>query len=145
MALSSQFSLSVELTRLLPLGPLARVAGGRLLSLLREMRDEGYDAVTEEDLAEVFGRNRIDTKFESTFRTAVRHSAVHKIADIAELMLEAGAGPTVRRSLKEPAYFSSVLQLSLLTWTHEMTSLSRSLAQALERRAKGSNDLRPPP
>lgn len=145
MALSSQFSLSVELTKLLPLGPLARAAGGGLLSLLREMRDEGYDPVTEEDLAEVFGRNRIDPKFESTFRTAVRHSAVHKIADIAELMLEAGAGPTVRRSLKEPAYFSSVLQLSLLTWTHELTSLSRSLAQAFERRAKEAKDSKAPP
>lgn len=108
MALSSQFSLSVELTKLLPMGPLARVAGRRLLSILREMRDEGYDAVTEEDLAEIFGRNRIDPQFESSFRTAVRHSAVHKVVDIAELMLEAGAGPTVRRSLKEPAYFSNL-------------------------------------
>lgn len=100
---------------------------------------------TQEDLAMVFGRNRIDPKFESTFRTAVRHSVVHRVSDIAELMLEAGAGPTVRRSLKEPAYFSTVLQLSLLTWTHELNSLAASLAQALDRRAKNSNDPKPPP
>ena len=145
MALSKQFSLSVELTKLVPLAPLARVAGGGLLNLLREFRDEGYDPVTEEDLAMIFGRNKVDPKFESTFRTAVRHSAVHKVADIAELMLEAGAGPTVRRSLKEPAYFNTVLQLSLLTWTHELSSLASGLAQALDRRAKSSDDSKVPP
>lgn len=145
MALSRQFSLSVELSNLVPLAPLAKAGAGALLNLLRECRDEGYDPVTEEDLAMVFGRNRIDPKFESTFRTAVRHSTVHRISDIAELMLEAGAGPTVRRSLKEPAYFSTVLQLSLLTWTHELNSLAASLAQALERRSKQSNDSKAPP
>ncbi len=145
MALSRQFSLSVELSNLVPLAPLAKAGAGALLNLLRECRDEGYDPVTEEDLAMVFGRNRIDPKFESTFRTAVRHSAVHRISDIAELMLEAGAGPTVRRSLKEPAYFSTVLQLSLLTWTHELNSLAASLAQALDRRSKQSNDPKAPP
>ena len=145
MALSKQFSLSVELTKLVPLAPLAKVASGGLLSLLRQYRDEGFDPVTEEDLAMVFGRNKIESKFESTFRTAVRQSTVHKISDIAELMLEAGAGPTVRRSLKEPVYFSTVVQLSLLTWTHGLNSLARGLAQALDRRAKGSTESTVPP
>lgn len=145
MPLSSQFSLSVELTKLIPCGPLATVVGRSFLNLLRELQTSGSDLVTEEDLAAILGRNRIDPRFESTFRTAIKHSAIHRVADIAELMIEAGAGPTVRRSLKEPVYFSTVLQLSLLTYTHELTSLSKGLAQALERRARDASQAEPPP
>lgn len=145
MAMSSQFSLSVELTKLLPFGPLARLAGKGLIELLREVQGSGSDLVTEEDLSLIFGRNRIDPNFERTFRTAVRHSVIHQVHDIAELVLEAGAGPTVRRSLKEPVYFSTVLQVSLLTWSHEITSLARSLAQTLERRARSQDTYQTPP
>ena len=145
MSLSSQFSLSVELTKLVPCGPLAAVVGRGFLNLLRELQTSGSDIVTEEDLAAILGRNRIDPRFESTFRTAIKHSAIHRVADIAELMIEAGAGPTVRRSLKEPVYFNTVLQLSLLTYTHELTSLSKGLAQALERRARDAGQAEPPP
>ena len=145
MPLSSQFSLSVELTKLIPCGPLATVVGRGFLNLLRELQTSGSDLVTEEDLAAILGRNRIEPRFESTFRTAVNHSVIHRVADIAELMIEAGAGPTVRRSLKEPVYFSTVLQLSLLTYTHELTSLSKGLAQALERRARDAGQAEPPP
>lgn len=145
MALSSQFSLSVELTKLIPCGPLATVVGRGFLNLLRELQTSGSDLVTEEDLAAILGRNRIDPRFESTFRTAVKHSAIHRVTDIAELMIEAGAGPTVRRSLKEPVYFNTVLQLSLLTYTHELTSLAKGLAQALERRARDASHSEPPP
>ena len=62
---------------------------------------------------------------------------IHKISDLADVVIEAG-GPTVRRSLNEPAYFSTVIQLSLLTWTHDLQSLARSLVRALELRAKGA-------
>ncbi|KAG6995529.1 hypothetical protein G7Y79_00044g080000 [Physcia stellaris] len=145
MALSSQFSLSVELTRLIPFAPLARATTKGFLDLLRELQSSGVDVVTEEDLSLIFGRNRIDPNFERTFRTAVRQSVIHQVQGIAELVLEAGAGPTVRRSLKEPIYFSTIVQLSLLTWTHELTSLARSLAQTLERRARESEKYERPP
>ncbi|CAF9904130.1 MAG: hypothetical protein HETSPECPRED_003374 [Heterodermia speciosa] len=145
MAMSSQFSLSVELTKIIPFGPLARLAGKGLVELLREVQGSGSDLVTEEDLTLIFGRNRIDAHFERTFRTAVRHSVIHQVHDIAELVLEAGAGPTVRRSLREPVFFSTIVQLSLLTWSHEITSLARSLAQALERRAREQDTYKVPP
>lgn len=143
--MSSQFSLSVELTKIIPFGPLARLAGKGLVELLREVQGSGSDLVTEEDLTLIFGRNRIDAHFERTFRTAVRHSVIHQVHDIAELVLEAGAGPTVRRSLREPVFFSTIVQLSLLTWSHEITSLARSLAQALERRAREQDTYKVPP
>ncbi|KAI9870139.1 MAG: hypothetical protein M1830_004638, partial [Pleopsidium flavum] len=142
MALQSQFNLSVELTNLIPFGPLLSTASRGLIHLLRDIRKSGSDIVAEEDLAEVFGRNRIEARFASTFRTAVRTSAIHKLSEIADIVLEAGAGPTVKRSLNEQAYLSTVIQLSLLTWTHELDSLARALATALERRVQGADGYR---
>jgi len=139
MALSSQFNLSVEITKLLPLGSLLSITSRGLLTLTRELRKSGSDFATEQDLAEIFGRNRIENKFASTFRTAVRKSTIHRLSEAAEIVLEAGAGPTVKRSLTEQAYSSMITQLSLLTWTHELSSLARALAKALERRALGSD------
>ena len=60
-------------------------------------------------------------------------------------MIEGGAGPTVRRSLNEPAYFAMVVQLSLLTYTHELITLTKALTKALERRAQGSTEYVAPP
>lgn len=116
-------------------------AGGRaLIQLDRELRKSGSDIVVEEDLADVFGRNRIQEQFESSFRTAVRDSTIVPIPSLVDIVLEAGAGPTVRRSLKNRASLSSVIQLSLLGYTHVLYPLTKALIQALEQRAKGSSD-----
>ncbi|KAL8839888.1 MAG: hypothetical protein Q9170_001568 [Blastenia crenularia] len=138
--MGSQFSLSLELTKLIPFGSLVTTGTHQLIRLLRELQASGSDFITEQDLAEVFGRNRLEPRFASTFRTAVRTSVIHKVADIAELVIEGGAGPTVRRSLNEPAYFATVVQLSLLTWTHELTDLAKALAKAFERRVEGATE-----
>ncbi|KAI4188152.1 MAG: hypothetical protein L6R41_002338 [Letrouitia leprolyta] len=138
--MGSQFSLSLELTKLIPFGSLVTTGSQAIVRLVRELQASGSDFITEQDLAEVFGRNRIEPRFESTFRTAVKTSAVHKVADIAELVIESGAGPTVRRSLNEPAYFATVVQLSLLTWTHDLTDLAKALAKSFERRAEGATE-----
>jgi len=142
MALQNQFNLSVELTNLLPFRSLISTASRGLIHLVRDLRKSGSDIVAEEDLAEIFGRNRIESRFASTFRTAVKKSAIHRLSEIAEIVLEAGAGPTVKRSLNEQAYSSTVIQLSLLTWAHELDSLARALAKALERRVQGSEGYR---
>ncbi|MCJ1462592.1 hypothetical protein MMC07_001194 [Pseudocyphellaria aurata] len=139
MAFTNQFSLSLELTKLVPFGSLITNASRGALHLMRELQDSGSDVITEADLAEVLGRNRIEPKFESTFRTAVKKSVIHQISHVAELVIEAGAGPTVRRSLGEPTYFSTIVQLSLLTYTHDLTQLARCLAKALEKRAEGAS------
>lgn len=145
MAMGSQFSLSLELTKLVPLGPLVNAAGHGLIRLIRDLQASGSDFLTEEDLAQVFGRNRVEPLFASTFRTAVKHSVIHEVSSIAELVIEGGAGPTVRRSLNEPAYFAMVVQLSLLTYTHELTSLTKALVKAFERRAQGATEYMAPP
>ena len=112
MPLGSQFSLFVELTKLVPFGSLVNTAGHGLVRLLREIQASGSDFVTEEDLAQILARNRVEPLFASTFKTAVKHSVIHEIPSVAELVFEGGAGPIVRRSLNEPAYFSMVVQLS---------------------------------
>ncbi|KAI9796102.1 MAG: hypothetical protein M1833_006524 [Piccolia ochrophora] len=134
MPLESQFSLSVELTKLVPLGPVIDSAGRGILQLARNLRKSGSDITVEEDLAAVFGRNRIDPRFDSTFRTAVKESTVHQLGALLDVVLEAGAGPTVLRSLRDRAYFSTVVQLSLLTWAYDIYPLATQLARALERR-----------
>ncbi|KAI4284431.1 MAG: hypothetical protein L6R35_004915 [Caloplaca aegaea] len=136
MSLPSQFSLSLELSKLLPLGALIPASSRALVRLLRDLQASGSDFLTEQDLAAVFGRSRIEQRFASTFRTAVKTSVVHRVVNIAELVIEGGAGPTVRRGLSEPAYFSTIVQLSLLTWTHELGDLAKALAKSFERRAQ---------
>lgn len=145
MAMGSQFSLSLELTKLVPFGSLFNAAGLGLVRMLRDIQASGSDFITEEDLAQVFGRNRIEPLFASTFRTAVKHSVIHQFTGIAELVIEGGAGPTVKRSLNEPGYFAMVVQLSLLTYTHELTSLTKALTVSFERRAQGASEYVPPP
>ncbi|KAL8753965.1 MAG: hypothetical protein Q9199_004682 [Rusavskia elegans] len=145
MVMGSQFSLSLELTKLVPFGSLVNAAGHGFVRLLREIQASGSDFIAEEDLAQVFGRNRVEPLFASTFRTAVKHSVIHEVSSIAELVFEGGAGPTVRRSLNEPAYFAMVVQLSVLTFTHELLSLTRSLSKAFERRSQGATEYVAPP
>lgn len=130
---------ALELTKLIPFGSLNTNTSRGRLHLTRELQDSGSDMITEADLAEVFGRNRIERGFESTFRTTVKKSVIHKISEVAGLVIEAEAGPMARRSLGEPAYFSTILQLSLPTYTHDLSNFQAScLAKALENRAEGA-------
>ncbi|MCJ1424474.1 hypothetical protein MMC29_002362 [Sticta canariensis] len=135
MAFTNQFSLSLELTKFIPFGSLTTNASRGVLHLMRVLQDLVSDMITEAEPAKVFGRNR---KFESTFRTAVKKSVIQEISEVSEIVLEAGAGPTVRRSLSEPAYFSTILQLSLLTYTHDLSQFARCLTKALGKRAEGA-------
>jgi hypothetical protein len=136
MALNSQFSLSIELTKLLPLGPLLSSTGRGFLSLARDLQNSGSNIVVEADLANVFGRNRIEPRFESSFRTAVKESCTQRLNGFLDIVLESGAGPTVRRSLKDQAYFSTVVQLSLLTSMLDIQTLATGIYHVFARRAE---------
>ena len=139
MPFSSQFSLSLELSRVIP--PIVSIASNRLWNLWLELHNSGSNLVTECALAEIFGRNLIEAAFGRNFRNTVTPSHKHRLSGIVELVLEAGAGPTVRHSLGIDAapYFSMLVQLSLLTYAHEASSLATSLAMALEQRTPSSD------
>ncbi|KAI4150013.1 MAG: hypothetical protein LQ340_004316 [Diploschistes diacapsis] len=140
--MDSQFSLSVELSKIVPLVPIVNIASRSLLGLVRSFKKSGSDIVTEHDLASIFGRSRIDDAFSRTFRNAVRTSSVHKLAGVAEVVLEAGAGPTVRNAVDKVPFFSMVVQLSALIWGHEIKSLAQSLVQTFTK--YHANDLELP-
>ena len=135
MAFPTQFALSYELSRLVPVVPIINAASHGLLELVRDFQGSGSNLVTEHDLAEIFGRNYIQPQFATTFKTAVRTSAIHRLAGVAEIVLEAGAGPTVNNAVERAAFLPMVVQLSALLWAHDVQSLASSLARTFELRA----------
>ncbi|KAH7350712.1 hypothetical protein BKA65DRAFT_498851 [Rhexocercosporidium sp. MPI-PUGE-AT-0058] len=139
MVFSSQFSLSLELTRLLPLQTVASKATAAIMSLARDLQNSGSDIVIEEDLAEIFGRCRIADNMASSFRSAISKSEpLYNLC--AGIELQHGPGPTVIRSLatQQQIYFATVLQCSFLSSLYTTTSLAEALAQAFEYRFKGA-------
>ena len=134
MAFTNQFSLSVELSKLVPLAPIVNLASRSMLDVVRALHKSGSDLATEHDLAEVLGRSYIEPRFVRNFKNAVRESTIRKLSGVAELVLEAGAGPTVQNAVGDAAMFSMVVQLSLLLWAHHTKSLATALTKAFELR-----------
>ena len=130
--METQFSLSVELSKVVPLVPILQLASNSALAVVRKFQSSGSNLLTEHDLAAVLGRSRIDQQFASTFRNAVKTSRIHKLAGIAELILEAGAGPTVQHAVEVVPFFAMTVQLSMLLWAHDIKSLAKCIVQALE-------------
>lgn len=141
MAFSNQFALSLEVTWLLPLASLANKATQALINSARALSNSGSDIVAENDLVEAFGRSQIAPSLASTFRNIVRASSLSTTLWDG-LTLQAGPGPTVERALREPPFFSMVIQLSLLTWCYGShgANLPFGLAEALAKRREGSPD-----
>lgn len=130
MPLDSQFNLSLELTKLVPLNLLGSVTANSIVALARRLRNSGSDIIVEQDLAQIFGRARITQQMDSTFRTVLSQQRDTSLTN--NLRLHVGPGPTVARALKERAYFSTIVQLSLLTWGHARESLAQALTDFLE-------------
>lgn len=111
---STQFSLSLELTSLVPV--ILNQAQAGITWLARELRNSGSDIVVEEDLAQLFGRCYITPNMSRTFRAVVGQS--NNVSTLAAgLALFSGPGPTVKRALTEPAgnpYFCMVVQCKAL-------------------------------
>lgn len=92
MPLSNQFSLSLELTRLVPFGLATTDA---VMNLARSLQNSGSDVVTEEGLATIFGRCRISPQMATSFCTVVRKRNSSMLDSALGLSLEGGPGPTV--------------------------------------------------
>lgn len=76
-------------------------------------------------------------QFASSFKTIIfEHREATPLVE--GIFLQSGPGPTITRALKHPPYFSMVVQLSLLSWVHEKTSLARTIKQILEKRQEGA-------
>lgn len=62
MPFSSQFALSLEVTRLVPVPLVVNKVYEAIMNLARDLQNSGSNIVIEQDLADVFGRSKISTK-----------------------------------------------------------------------------------
>ncbi|KAL8821820.1 MAG: hypothetical protein Q9191_007237 [Dirinaria sp. TL-2023a] len=130
--MAPQFQIGLELTNILnPLSQAVTTLGS--LALVDAIKSAGSDALTELKLASLIGRHHIDNVIEFHFRAAVAKSEQSTISRYMDIILEAGAGPTVQQALKNPALFSMVVQLSLLGFAHKDESLAQSIVLAIEK------------
>ena len=135
--MDASFQLGLELTNALnPLGQ--AVSALKSLGIIEAIKKSGSDAITELRLASFIGRHRIDEAIKIHFREAVAKSGQSTISQYIDIVLEAGAGPTVQQALKNPALFSMVIQLSALAFSHEDESLANAIVEATERIAERS-------
>ncbi|KAK2751096.1 hypothetical protein FQN57_000171 [Myotisia sp. PD_48] len=133
MPFGTGFQLSIELTNLV--SPLAGAIVNNVGSLIfaEARRKSGSDLVTELKFASTLGRNRIEGVIEPHFRGKIARSEQRQISKIFEdLLLEIGAGPTVQHCLRDRALFSTVIQLSALSFAHQLRTLSRNLVAAFK-------------
>lgn len=137
MSFATQFALSLELSRLVPLGAIA----SKTMALARDLQNSGSDIVVEEDLVEILGKCRIAPEMESSFRAIV--AADPSSSKLCEaIILQSGPGPTVLRALKKvpqrSLYFSMVIQCSFLTSIHQSNSLAATISLIFEQNALGA-------
>jgi len=131
---STQFSVSLELAKLLPARAAVNYTAESILGFARELRRSGSDILVEEDLAAIFARGKIVPSVENHFRDVVKIASFAPLHAGSEIILDAGPGPTVRRGLKDRHYMSTVIQLSCLGFLHDSTTLAASLADSMHKR-----------
>ena len=134
MSLNAGFQLSLELTKAFPIRSVAESVGSKILAYARNARKSGSDIVVEADLAEVFGRGRIEYDIEQKFRKLVKIQGFSFLRDSCEVSLDSGVGPTILNALQDVRHFSTIIQLSFLGWTHEKTSLAAAIDQGMVKR-----------
>ena len=138
MPFQNQFALSLELTRVAPVGLIVSKAGQALMRLARDLQNSGSDIVIEEDLANIFGRCEISSILASSFKTVIAQSDGPPTLLDGGIALVSGAGPTVIRGLQESPYFATVVQTSLLMSVHERKSLANAIHETMERNQEGA-------
>lgn len=133
--MNTQFQLGLELTNVLsPLTSAISAFGS--LALVKAIKKAGSDALTELELASFLGRNRIDQSMQLHFREIVGRSEQTTLSRYLDIVLDAGAGPTVQNALKDPELLSMVIQISILCSAHESDTLALAIVEAIRRNTK---------
>ena len=126
--------LSVELTNIGPVTQTLSAAARSVYETARALRKSGSDLLVEEDLAAIFGRGKIESNLHKHFKDVVKLGSLVPLHSASKIMLDSQPGPTTRRALKDEYYMSTVIQLSLLSWFHERTTLASALAECMDQR-----------
>lgn len=134
MPLGTQFSLSLELTKLPAVRSALTYTVESIINLTRELKRSKSNILVEEDLAAIFGRAKIVSSVETHFKDVVKIASFVPLYPDSDIILDAGPGATVRRALKDRYYMATVIQLSFLGWMHETTSLASVLVENMNQR-----------
>ena len=95
--------------------------------------------MVEEDLADIFGRRRIESALEAQFKSDVlADTTITPLHPKCDIQLHAGPGPTVTRALRgqDRRCLSTVIQLSFLAWMHDRIDLASSLMDCMSKRVQ---------
>ena len=136
MLFTGGLQLSIELSKVFPIGKGVETLATQVLNYARNLRKSGSDVVVEEDLADIFGRGKISPDIEDKFKVAVKLPKVNELHQGCEIRLECGPGPSMVRGFQDSRYLATIIQLSLLSWVHSRESLASSIAQAMTRRSE---------
>lgn len=134
--MQSSFQLALELSSVFPIRQAVKAMGDYILKLARDLRKSGSDLVVEEDLAEVFGRGKLSSDLETKFKDTTKITTITPLTPDSEVVLASGPGPTLQNAFRDPRYFSSVVQLSFLTWVQSREPLATMLSMSLNKRFK---------
>lgn len=123
--------LTLDLSSII--GPIAKsVLRLASTTVLHEINKSGSDGITELQLSALIGRHRIAQCMKENFKNIVaqsHQSIISHVLQAEQLILEAGAGPSVRQAITNPnpAPLSMVIQISLLGFTLEQQSLAQAI------------------
>ena len=132
--MNSSFQLSLELSKVFPIGKGVEAVTSQILGFARDLRKSGSDIVVEADLNDVFGRGHIVPETEDKFKSVVKIQKFTELHSRSEVRLDAGPGPTVLHALRDRRQLATVIQLSFLGWTQNCQALTAALAGALTKR-----------
>lgn len=82
MSVPTQFGLSEELARLVPIAPIAVTTTEALLGFVITCQGSGSDVIVEEGLVNLFGRCRIESSMETVFQAAAKVDCPAKYAQV---------------------------------------------------------------
>ncbi|KAK6439359.1 hypothetical protein LTR95_004426 [Oleoguttula sp. CCFEE 5521] len=134
MPFTSQFSLSVETTKLIPMSRVVTATANEVLNYA-PLQNSGSDVVTEEDLTKLLGKVLIESTFANSFKTRI--NAKSRIKTLAgSIMLHAGAGPTVLAVFKSnnlSGSFAMVVQCSFLCALNKEDTIAAAIVAHYQR------------
>jgi hypothetical protein len=141
--------LSLELANAFPIREVVGGATRSAISFARKLKATGSDLIVEQDLADIFGRGRIEGELQKVFKklVSVMPSKTMPIYKNSQMYLDAGPGETVLRAVTSTeGYLATVIQLSLLGWVHERGYLASALEKAIRIRFQSNiRDANPAP
>ena len=128
------FQLAFELTKAFPVRAIVNSVGTRLWGLAVDLQRSGSNIVVEIELAEIFGRGRLDSGLEVRFRNLVKNGAFVPIHQGCEIGFDSRPGPSMNNALQDRYFLATMVQPSFLGWVHNREQLSSLVDRCMRKR-----------